>query len=295
MIMNLLADAVAGGASQAEACKILDISETTIQHWRKQPSGTDRRTGPKQPPKNKLTAAERQEVRTLVTSPEFRDLPPSQIVPRLADREIYVASESTIYRILRSEGMQHHRGASRAPTTRKRPRELRATAKNQVWSWDITYLRSPIKGVFFYLYVAIDVWSRKIVGWVIEESEDTAHSSCFIAAACAREGVSRGDLVIHSDNGSPMRGATLLATLQSLGVATSFSRPSVSNDNPFSESLFCTLKYRPEFPSGPFPSVAHARSWMVTFTRWYNTEHRHSVQHRASTQRHPLRHARGTP
>ena len=147
------------------------MNETTVQRWRKQPGGADRRAGPIQAPRNKLTPAEYREVRAIVTSPEFRDLAPSQMVPKLADRGIYVASESTIYRILRKEEMQHHRGASRQPTKRHRPRELRATGPNQVWSWDITYLKSPIKGVFFYLYVAIDVWSRKIVGWTIEVSE----------------------------------------------------------------------------------------------------------------------------
>lgn len=276
MITKLLTDAVAAGATQAGACHVLGISETTIQDWRKQPDGADRRKGPKQPPKNKLTAAEQQEVRALLTSPEFRDLPPSQIVPRLADRGIYLASESTMYRILRAEKMQHHRGASRAPTKRHRPRELRATGKNQVWSWDITYLRSDVKGIFYYLYVAIDVWSRKIVGWVIEETENAEHASRFLAAACAREGVSWAQLVLHSDNGSPMKGSSLISTLQSLGVAMSFSRPSVSNDNAISEAAFRTLKYRPEFPSGPFLSIAQARAWMVQFTRWYNTEHCHS-------------------
>jgi len=275
MILRLLAKAIDDGAAQGEACKIIGLHKTTVQRWRKQPGGTDRRAGPIQAPKNKLTPAEYREVRALVTSPEFRDLPPSQIVPRLADRGIYVASESTIYRILREEDMQHHREASYAPRKRPRP-ERRATGPNQVWSWDITYLRSPIKGAFFYLYVAIDVWSRKIVGWTIERSESPEHSARFLAAACEREGVEPGQLVVHADNGGPMKGATLLATLQALGVAMSFSRPSVSNDNPFSESTFSTMKRRPAFPEGPFKSIEDARAWMTSFVRWYNTEHRHS-------------------
>ena len=276
MILRLLTEALEAGAEQGEACDILGVNETTVQRWRKQPGGVDRRAGPIQAPRNKLTPAEYREVRAIVTSPEFRDLAPSQIVPRLADRGIYLASESTIYRILRKEEMQHHRGASRQPTKRHRPGERRATGPNQVWSWDITYLRSPIKGMFFYLYVAVDVWSRKIVGWTIEVSENPEHSSRFLAAACEREGVRPGTLVIHSDNGGPMKGATLLATLQVLGVATSFSRPSVSNDNPFSESLFGTMKYRPAFPDGPFRSIEDACAWMTAFVRWYNAEHRHS-------------------
>jgi transposase InsO family protein len=276
MILRLLAKALEDGAEQGEACQILGVDETTVQRWRRQPGGADRRAGPIHEPKNKLAPAEYAEVRAIVTSPEFRDLAPSQIVPRLADQGIYVASESTIYRILRKEEMQHHRGTSRPPRKRHRPREHRATGPNQVWSWDITYLRSPVKGMFFYLYVAIDVWSRKIVGWTIEVSESPEHSSRFLAATCAREGVEPGQLVIHSDNGGPMKGATLLATLQALGVATSFSRPSVSNDNPFSESNFSTMKCRPAFPDGPFKSIEDARAWMTAFVRWYNTEHRHS-------------------
>jgi len=275
MILRLLAKAVDDGAEQDEACEILGLDATTVQRWRKQPGGGDRRAGPIQAPKNKLTSAEYREVRAIVTSPEFRDLPPSQIVPRLADRGIYVASESTIYRVLRNEDMQHHREASYAPRKRPRP-ERRAIGPNQVWSWDITYLRSPIKGAFFYLYVAIDVWSRRIVGWTIEMSESPEHSSRFLAATCEREEVQPGKLVIHSDNGGPMKGATLLATLQALGVAMSFSRPSVSNDNPFSESTFSTMKRRPAFPDGPFKSIEDARTWMTAFVRWYNTEHRHS-------------------
>jgi putative transposase len=276
MILRLLAEALEDGADQGEACEILGVNETTVQRWRKQSGGTDRRAGPNRAPKNKLKPAEYREVRAIVTSPEFRDLAPSQIVPRLADRGIYIASESTIYRILRKEAMQHHRGTTRPPRKRHRPGEQRATGPNQVWSWDITYLRSPIKGMFFYLYVAVDVWSRKIVGWTIEMSESPEYSSRFLAAACEREGVEPGTLVIHSDNGGPMKGATLLATLQALGVAQSFSRPSVSNDNPFSESNFSTMKRRPVFPDGPFKSIEDARAWMPAFVRWYNTEHRHS-------------------
>jgi putative transposase len=276
MIQTLLAAALEGGATQAEACKILGINATTVQDWRRQREGADRRTGPKSAPKNKLSLVEILAIRALVTSPQCRDLAPSQIVPWLADQGIYLASESTIYRLLREENMQHHRGASRAPTKRHRPREYCATGKNQVWSWDITYLRSPVKGMFFYLYVVIDVWSRKIVGWTIEASESAEHSAILMADTCAREGVACGKLVIHSDNGGPMKGATLLATLQALGVAMSFSRPSVSNDNPFSESLYCTMKYRPEFPSGAFESIEAARAWMVTFVHWYNTVHHHS-------------------
>jgi len=276
VILGLLKEAMDQGAEQGEACEVLGVDPRTIQRWRSVGGGDDRRSGPKQPPGNKLKEVEYRRIRELVTSPEFRDLAPNQIVPRLADRGIYIASESTMYRILRKEAMLEHRVRSR-PAVKRKPRVHRAVRPNQVWSWDITYLKAPIKGRFFYLYVALDVWSRKIVGWTLEESESSTHSSRFLKAACEREQIVEGDLVIHSDNGGPMKGATLLATLQALGVATSFSRPSVSNDNPFSESLFRTMKFRPAFPDGPFMSIEDARAWMTAFTRWYNTEHRHSA------------------
>lgn len=276
MILDLLAQAIRQGAEQQEACEVLGIDPRTIQRWRSAGGGDDHRAGPNQAPRNKLNPAEYQRIRDLVTSPEYRDLAPNQIVPRLADRGAYVASESTMYRILRKEAMLEHRERSR-PAVKRAPRVHRAVKPNQVWSWDITYLKAPVRGTFFYLYVALDVWSRKIVGWTLEESECSSHSSRFLKAACEREGIAEGDLVIHSDNGGPMKGATLLATLQALGVATSFSRPSVSNDNPFSESLFRTMKFRPAFPDGPFESIEAARAWMTAFARWYNTEHRHSA------------------
>jgi putative transposase len=275
VILDILSAAIRKGAKQQSACEVLGLDPRTVQRWRKAGAWEDLRSGPKRPPGNKLTAAEHGEVLKLLTSPEFRDLAPNQIVPRLADRGIYVASESTMYRILRKEAMLNHRERSR-PATKRRPRVHRAVKPNQVWSWDITYLKSPVKGRFFYLYAALDVWSRKIVGWTLEESESSSHSSRFLTAACEREGIAEGDLVIHSDNGGPMKGATLLATLQVLGVVASFSRPSVSNDNPFSEALFRTMKFRPAFPDGPFESIDAARAWMAAFTRWYNTEHRHS-------------------
>ena len=211
-----------------------------------------------------------------MNQPEFRDLSPKQIVPILADRGRYLASESTLYRLLRKREQQKHREPTRAPQKRHRPDELEATGPNQVWTWDITYLRSPIRGEFYYLYMVVDVWSRKIVGWTVEEEEAATHAQAMIIAACFREGVQRDQLVLHSDNGGPMKAATLLATLQVLGVATSFSRPSVSNDNPYSESLFRTTKYRPGYPTAPFASLEDARAWVAKFVRWYNEEHRHS-------------------
>ena len=277
MILGLIDEAVAAGARQSRACSELGIDSRTVQRWRAQGIGDDSRAGPKSAPRNKLTAKERARILKIVNSPEHRDLSPQQIVPKLADEGIYVASESTIYRVLREEKQANHRGKSNPPSKQHRPDEHIATGPNQVWSWDITYLKSPVRGAFFYLYLVVDVWSRKIVGFTLRENESAEHASAMIEVACRREGVQRDQLVLHSDNGSPMKAATMLVMLQVLGVATSFSRPRVSNDNPFSEALFRTLKYRPVFPSGPFASFEAARDWVAQFVGWYNTEHRHSA------------------
>ena len=250
MILGLIAEAIDAGASQETACETAGISMRSLQRWRTMGIGDDNRAGPKTPPRNKLSAKERRRVLAILTSEEFRSLCPWQIVAKLADRLIYVASEATMYRILHAEALQNHREASREPQKRHRPDELVATAPNQVWSWDITYLLSPIRGAYFYAYVATDVFSRKIVAQDVHGRESGQFAARLIEDACNREGVDRGQLAIHSDNGGPMKSATLLATLRDLGVAKSFSRPRVSNDNPYSEALFRTAKYRPEFPKG---------------------------------------------
>jgi transposase InsO family protein len=157
-----------------------------------------------------------------------------------------------------------------------RPKEHVATGPCQVWSWDITYLQSSVKGSFFYLYMIVDVWSRKIIAAQVFDKESMDHSSALLAHACMVQGVQPEELVLHSDNGGPMKGATMLATLHKLGIIPSFSRPSVSNDNPYSESLFRTMKYRPEYPSKPFDNIEQAQSWVDGFVFWYNTQHLHS-------------------
>lgn len=277
MILGLIDEAVAGGARQSRACDVIGLDPRTLQRWRAQDIGDDGRAGPRHPPQNKLSAKERARVLEIANAPRYRDLSPKQIVPILADEGIYIASESTFYRILREEKQLVHRAPSRLATKRHRPEEYIATGPNQVWSWDITYMRGPVRGAFFYLYVAVDVWSRKLVAWTLEESESAEHAQAMLAAACEREGVRRDQLVIHSDNGAPMKAATLLAFLQSLGIVPSFSRPSVSNDNPYSEALFRTAKYRAQYPRTNFESIEAARRWAWWFVGWYNTEHRHSA------------------
>jgi putative transposase len=291
MILGLLDEAQASGARLARACEVLEIDPRTLQRWKHDGIGDDRRAGPLTPPTNALADAERAKILEIANTPEFRDKSPKQIVPILADRDQYIASEATFYRVLRDAKQIHHRASSKAPSKRHRPETYTATGPNQVWSWDITYLRSTLRGSFFYLYMVLDIWSRKIVGFEVHEQESSDFAAWLLEASCDAEGVVAGSLVLHSDNGSPMKGATMLAKLQQLGVATSFSRPSVSNDNPFSESAFRTAKYRPDFPSRPFASVKEARTWAASFVRWYNTEHLHSsINFVAPDDRHAGRH-----
>ena len=267
-----IAEAIRTGARQHRACAEAGIDERTLQRWRQ--VDDDRRGQVPRKAANRLAEEEVTKLLAVVNSTEFRDASPKQIVPALADRGEYLASESTIYRLLRARGLMKHRGASRPPRPQA-PRQYVATGPNQVWSWDITYLRTPVRGAFCYLYLVEDVWSRQIVAWDVHDRESPDLAAALITRACQDE-VSAPGLVLHSDNGGPMKGSTMLATLQRLGVVASFSRPRVSDDNAFSEALFRTLKYRPNFPSKPFASLAAARAWVEGFARWYNTEHLHS-------------------
>lgn len=273
-IVALIDEARAAGARQRLCCEVVGIDVRTLQRWRAKDVGDDMRMGPKAEPANKLSASERVEVLAIAGSPEHRDKSPKQIVPNLADMGRYVASESSFYRVLREEGQLAHRGRQK-PRTSKPPLEYCATGPGQVLSWDITYMRAPVRGMFFYLYLYIDVWSRKVVGWRVEDRECGELASELLRGVCAREGLGE-TTVVHQDNGGPMKGATLKATMEMLGITPSFSRPHVSDDNPFSESAFRTLKYRPSYPHGAFDSIEAAREWVRRFVAWYNHEHLHS-------------------
>ena len=272
---ELIEEAVASGARLWKACEVLEISVRTYQRWAQDWRKGDGRHERTVSPANRLSEEERAAILAILTSERFRELPPSQIVPALADEGVYVASEASFYRLLREEKLLAHRESSR-PRQNSRPQEHVATGPNQVWSWDITYLRSPVRGQFYYLYLVVDVWSRMITAWRVEEIESSELAAQMIHQACLRYGVDRDQLVIHSDNGGPMKGVTLLAMLQLLGILPSFSRPRVSEDNPYSEALFRTLKYRPEYPGRPFESLQEASAWVEGFVRWYNYEHLHS-------------------
>jgi putative transposase len=288
MICALVQTAVEAHAEQWEACDIVGVDPRTLQRWREDVDQGDRRTTPKKPLPNQLTPHENAAILALVNTPAYRNLTPNEIVPLLADQGRYLASASTIYRLLRRSDQLAHRTKAKPRQARHRPRELVATGPNQVWSWDITYLHTPVHGRFFYLYLLLDVWSRKIVGWAIHERESGELASELVAATCAREGVARDRLVLHADNGGPMKHATLYAVLTVLGVAPSHSRPHVSNDNPFSESIFRVLKYCTLFPAdGKFASLELAREWMARFDAWYNHVHLHSgIRYVTPAQRH---------
>jgi len=276
LILSLIHEAVEAGARQLPACELLGLSERTVERWIEQDVGDDQRQGPKTEPKNKLNEVERQLVLEVVNWPEYRKLSPKQIVPQLADLGKYIASEASIYRILKEAKQLKHRESSQ-PRRHHKPREHVARGPLEVFSWDITYLRSAVRGEFYYLYLVLDIWSRKIVGWRVEKSESMDFASELITSICDELGVDPEGIVLHSDNGGPMKGSTMLATLHVLGIVASFSRPRVSDDNPFSEALFRTLKYRPWYPERPFQSLDEARAWVCAFVNWYNGEHLHSA------------------
>jgi len=286
--VELIDEAVTAGARQRKACEILEISVRTYQRWTRGAAVlSDGRPEAQRPvPANKLSPEEREEILAVSNSPVFRSLPPSQIVPALADEGRYLASESSFYRILRNADQQHHRGRSEEPK-RKAPSTHCAIGPNQVWCWDITWLPGPARGLFYYLYLIMDLYSRKIVGWEIHESEASDLAARLVRKAYLAEGMVTQPLVLHSDNGSPMKGSSMLETLRRLGVTSSFSRPRVSNDNAYAESLFRTCKYRPNYPVNGFATIESARQWVLSFSRWYNTEHKHSgLKFTTPEQRH---------
>ena len=264
------------GAPLQEACVIVGIGLRTYRRWKA--GGDDGRPLAARPePAHKLSEAEREAIVAVCNEPRFASLPPSQIVPRLADEGCYLASESSFYRVLHAEGLQHHRGRARE-AQRREPPTHEASGPNQVWCWDVSYLPSGIRGLYFYLYLVIDLYSRKVVGWEVHGQECGEHAAALLKRTALAEGIGRQEchLVLHADNGSPMKSATLLETLRFLGVQPSHSRPRVSNDNAFVESAFRTCKYRPDYPADGFGTIEDARNWVWRFVAWYNTEHRHS-------------------
>lgn len=288
-IVRLVHEAMSAGARKERACKTIELSIRSLQRWSATGSVIeDRRITVQRPePINKLSQEERLNILQICNESEFANLPPSQIVPILLDRGIYIASESTFYRVLKSANQLKHRGRDKAKTKITKPTSFTAKKANEVWSWDISYCPSRVKGQYYYLYMIEDIYSRKIVGWEVHDCESGDHAATLLERTVWAEKCLKSRLVLHSDNGAPMKSITMQAKMYELGVASSRSRPRVSNDNPYSESLFRTVKYHPRWPSEGFESLEAARLWVREFTGWYNTEHRHSrIKFVTPAQRH---------
>lgn len=280
------------GARLRQACEIAGIDVRTLQRWK---ALDGLQTGDKRPhaihpePSHALTAQEREAVLAVANESRFADMPPARIVPALADEGVYLASESTFCRLLRAQGQNAHRGRARAPEADRVPSTHIATAVRQVWCWDMTYLPATVVGMWFYLYLIIDLYSRKIIAWEVHATDDADHAARVVQRAALAEGIAANEQrpVLHGDNGSTLKATTVLAMLHWLGVKPSYSRPRVSDDNAFVESLFRTAKYRPQFPAHGFADLDAARQWAMRFVHWYNHEHRHSgIRYVTPAQRH---------
>lgn len=221
-----------------------------------------------------LGAAEQQAILDVLHSERFADLAPVEVWATLLDEGVYLGSESTFYRLLRQAGEVRERRRQATHPAKVKP-ELVASTPNEVWSWDITKLRGPAKWTYYYLYVILDIYSRYVVGWMVASRESGPLAEVLIRQTCVKQGIDRAQLTIHADRGSSMTSKPVAFLLADLGVTQSHSRPHVSNDNPFSEAQFKTLKYRPDFP-GRFGSIQGARRHCQEFFAWYNDEHRHT-------------------
>lgn len=287
-IVRMVKEAIRSGARQKQSCEVIELSVRTYQRWVKDGIVNDRRTTTARcSPVNKLSELERQRILAVCNEPAYSHLPPCQIVPRLLDKGLYLASESSFYRILKQVNQLIHRGKTKPQTKNNKPRYFTAIAPNQVWSWDITYCPSRIIGQHYYLYMIEDIFSRKVVGWEVYDTESGEYAAVLLERTVWSESCIKSEVVLHSDNGSPMKSFTLQAKMEELGVIRSYSRPRVSNDNPYSESLFRTVKYHPRWPSEGFENLEAARLWVKDFVQWYNNEHRHSrIKFVTPVQRH---------
>jgi len=282
----------AAGARLDKACEIVGIDVRTLQRWKAHEGlvAGDRRPEAVRPtPGHALSADERAALVRVANEPRFADVPPARIVPMLADEGVYMASESTFSRVLREHGQTKRRGRAKVPRKSRPPTTHIATGPRQVWCWDMTYLPAEVVGRWFHLYLILDLYSRKIVGWEVHDTDSADHAVLLVRRTALAEGIAELTVkpVLHGDNGSTIKALTVLATLQRLGVEPSYSRPRVSDDNAYAESLFRTAKYRPEFPAKGFANLDAARAWADHFAAWYNTEHRHSgIRYVSPAQRH---------
>jgi putative transposase len=254
------------------ACDALAVSRASLHRLRYPPTASEPRQQPS-PPRT-LTLEERVNVLGHLHAERFQDRSPAEVYATLLDEGVYCCSIRTLYRILAEEGEVRERRDQLSHPAYQKP-QLLATGPNQLWSWDITKLLGPVKWTYFYLYVILDVFSRYVVGWLVADREGKELARHFIAETCRKQQIPAGQLTIHADRGSSMTSKPVAFLLADLGVTKTHSRPHVSDDNPFSESQFKTLKYRPDFPDR-FGSKEDARSFCQQFFPWYNTEHHHS-------------------
>ena len=280
------------GARLRLACETAGIDERTLQRWKARQglmAGDGRPQAVRPTPSHALSEADRAQLLQVANEPRFAAVPPARIVPMLADEGCYLASESSFARVLREHGQNAHRGRAKAPKAVRPPTTHIATAPRAVWCWDMTYLPAIVLGRWFHLYLILDLYSRKIVGWEVHDSDDSDHAVHLVRRTALAEGIAMMATkpVLHGDNGSTLKATTVLAMLNWLGVKPSYSRPRVSDDNAYAESLFRTAKYRPEFPIKGFATLDEARAWAAGFVRWYNFEHRHSgIRYVSPAQRH---------
>ena len=261
---------IADCAGISTACEVLGVPRSSF-YRSKQPKSAPQ---PRPTPKQALSRAEKRQVRQILNSERFQDCAPRQVYATLLDEGTYVCSWRTMYRVLGEyQEVRERRNQLRHPQYKKP--ELLATAPNQLWSWDITKLKGPVKWTYYYLYTILDVFSRYVPGWLIAEYESSLLAEQLIVESCAKQGIAPGQLTLHSDNGSPMTSRTMAQLLADLGVIKTHSRPHVSDDNPYSEAQFKTMKYRPDFPER-FGSIQGARVWGRVFFHWYHHEHHHS-------------------
>jgi transposase InsO family protein len=280
------------GARLKLACETAGIEVRTLQRWKAFEglvSGDGRPQAVRPVSGHALSEAERAHLLAVANDPRFAAVPPARIVPMLADEGIYLASESTFSRVLKTHGQTAHRGRAKAPKTIRPPTTHIAAEPRQVWCWDMTYLPAQVMGRWFYLYLILDLYSRKIVGWEVHDLDHADHAAHLVRRTALAEGIAAMGTkpVLHGDNGSTLKATTVLAMLNWLGVKPSYSRPRVSDDNAYAESLFRTAKYRPEFPAKGFADLDVARTWAAGFVRWYNHDHRHSgIRYVSPAQRH---------
>lgn len=280
------------GARLKQVCEVAGIDARTLQRWNAQEGltkGDGRPTAVHPKPSHALTVDERARLLEVANAPRFACVPPARIVPMLADEGVYLASESTFARVLRAHGQMAHRGRAKAPKAKRPPTTHIATATRQVWCWDMTYLPATVVGRWFHLYLILDLYSRKIVGWEVHANDSCDHAVHLVRRTALSEGIAAlaEKPVLHGDNGSTLKATTVLAMLEWLGVKPSYSRPRVSDDNAYAESLFRTAKYRPEFPAKGFATLEAARQWGAQFVHWYNVEHKHSgIRYVSPQQRH---------